>query len=73
MADRLGVDLAQEVEDASAALRIAEAKLLYLRGAVEETSLAARVLDVMGMSAADVRHQIPALRQALRDEGRSAV
>lgn len=61
-------DLEQEVEDLSAALRIVESKLNYLRGAVEEKALAARVLDVMGMSAAEVRHQVPALRQAIRDE-----
>jgi hypothetical protein len=61
-------DLEQEVEDLSAALRIVESKLSYLRGAVDEMSLAARVLDVMGMSAAEVRHQVPALRQAIRDE-----
>jgi hypothetical protein len=60
-------DLGQEITDLSAALGIVEAKLAYLSGAAPERSPAGGLIGLMGLGAAEVREQIPALRAAMRD------
>jgi hypothetical protein len=64
------------VSDLSQAIGEAEGVLATLKGVVDDDSLGSAIVGAIGISATQIRQQVPALRQAIRDipvagEGRS--